>query len=165
MAVAALLGANFGAAGIAVLSVEGKNNLDRPYLIFRELGIPVYAVWDCDCGTEQRKPTINLALNRLVSGNMNLADPNEETEVDASWAHFQVKLERTLRDEITAEVFDRNLAAACAQYDYALGNEAQKIPDVMHELLLLSQVEGRTSETLENLVRAIWRYFRGQELE
>lgn len=164
LAIAELMGANFGAAGIAILSVEGKNNLDRPHVIFRELGIPVYAVWDCDCGTGKYRRATNLALNRLVSGNMDLADPNEETEVGHSWAHFRVKLENTIRDEITPEAFEQYLAAACALYEYEPNGEAQKIPDVMRELLRLARVEGRTSETLENLVRAIWRYFRNQEL-
>lgn len=50
-AVAQHLNVSFEASGIAVLSAEGKNNLDRPYLIFRELGIPVFPIWDCDCGT------------------------------------------------------------------------------------------------------------------
>lgn len=47
-ATARMLGVNFEAAGIAILSAEGKANLDRPYVIFRELGIPTFLIWDCD---------------------------------------------------------------------------------------------------------------------
>ncbi|WP_407470506.1 AAA family ATPase [Xanthomonas campestris pv. raphani] len=41
-ACARLLGLDFHAAGIAILPVEGKLNLDRPYAVFTELEIPTF---------------------------------------------------------------------------------------------------------------------------
>lgn len=47
-AIGRLMGINFGAAGIAILPAEGKGNLDGPLVIFRELGIPTFVLWDYD---------------------------------------------------------------------------------------------------------------------
>ena len=89
-ATARMLGVNFEAAGIAILSVEGKSNLDRPFVIFRELGIPTFLLWDCDnhLAPAQRKPATDLALSRL-------AKPDEVFEVAPTvdlvsdcYAHF-----------------------------------------------------------------------------
>lgn len=55
-AMARLMGRSFEAAGIALLSAEGKENLDRPLVVFRSLGIPTYVIWDCDEGTNNAKP-------------------------------------------------------------------------------------------------------------
>ena len=55
-AVARLMDRSFEAAGIALLSAEGKENLDRPLVIFRSLGVPTYVVWDCDEGIKNAKP-------------------------------------------------------------------------------------------------------------
>ena len=163
-AAAQLLGANFEAAGIAVLSVEGKNNLDRPYLIFRELGIPVFVVWDCDCGTNDHKPATNLALTRLVRPDEEIDQPDEETVVAASYAHFEVTLERLIKDEITADVYNACLATACEPFGFDASNDAQKIPTVMHGLLAEAKNQGRTCASLEALVRAIWLHLKNTEL-
>ena len=42
LGVAASMGHNFDSDGISVIPCIGKNNLDRPLVIFRCLGIPVY---------------------------------------------------------------------------------------------------------------------------
>src|SRR3546814_2546034 len=66
-ATARMLVVSFEAAGIAILSAEGKANLDRPYVIFRELGIPTFILWDCDqqLPEDKRSPAIDLALSKL----------------------------------------------------------------------------------------------------
>src|SRR5207245_4288685 len=39
---------DFDSLGVSVIPCGGKGSLDRPAVIFRELGIPVYVVWDGD---------------------------------------------------------------------------------------------------------------------
>ena len=87
---AKLLGLNFEEAGIAVLSAEGKGNLDKPYAIFRALGIPSYILWDCDRGKDE---VANLPLLRLVRPNENLQEALPATLVSGSYAHFETTLE------------------------------------------------------------------------
>src|ERR1700722_16105233 len=54
------------ALGISVIPCMGKTNLDRPTLIFRALGIPVYLVWDSDKGDKDDSSKTNRLLLRLV---------------------------------------------------------------------------------------------------
>ncbi|MBB6179837.1 ATP-dependent nuclease [Pseudorhizobium flavum] len=165
-AVARLMGLNFEAAGIAILSAEGKGNLDRPLVVFRELGIPAFVLWDCDMNKNlgDRKPDINLALARL-------ANPGEETNaapetdhVGESYAHFSENLERKIKEELTPEVHGSCLAAACEPFGISPSNETQKIPEVMFETLRLAREAGRECETLKQIVQAIWLYLQHEDV-
>lgn len=66
LAVAGTMGLDFDSLGIAVIPCFSKSSIDRPLVIFRQLGIPVYAVWDGDYGNKDPKPEINRHLLRLV---------------------------------------------------------------------------------------------------
>lgn len=157
-AVADRLGVNFESAGIAVLPVVGKNNLDRPLVIFRELGIPTYPIWDCD-GVEEA--TQNLRVLRAADPDAEHTEAAPETLVKERYAHFAGKLEKTLIAELGQSVYDAALAAACAEFDAPAGRDAQKSPEIMKRLLALAEEQGATSPTLESLVETIWVQLRG----
>lgn len=40
------MGQDFDSNGISIIPCTGKSNLDRPLVIFRQFGIPVYVVWE-----------------------------------------------------------------------------------------------------------------------
>jgi predicted ATP-dependent endonuclease of OLD family len=164
-AAAQVLGVNFEAAGIAVLSAEGKENLDRPLVIFRELGIPTFVVWDCDShkAGEGAKPTTNLALLRLATGDNTIVEPPASTAIGATYAHFSETLERTLRDEI-GESLNQCLAAACEPVGIAPSNDAQKIPEIMRQTLAAAKASGSECHTLAQTVRAVWLHIRGEHV-
>jgi hypothetical protein len=164
-AAAQLLGLNFEAAGIAVLSAEGKENLDRPLVIFKELGIPTFVLWDCDCHKvgEGAKPLTNRALLRLATDDNTLAEPPTGTAVGATYAHFAETLERTMRQEIGESLTDC-LAAACEPVGIAPSNDAQKIPEIMRQTLTAARAGGAECQTLAATVRAIWLHLRGEEI-
>lgn len=163
-AAARLLGVSFEEAGIAVLSVEGKNNLDRPYLIFRALGIPTYVAWDCDCGTKDHKPVANLALCRMTNPNDAIEVPVEGLMIAEQYSHFEGTLEKTIKAELTPDIYDACLKAACEPFGFDPGTDAQKVPDVMFELLAAAANQGCRSSSLEGLVKAIWLYLTGRPL-
>jgi putative ATP-dependent endonuclease of the OLD family len=160
-ATARTLRLDFEAAGIAVLPVEGKNNLDRPFLIFRELGIPIYTIWDCDCKTGDHKSSVNLALNRLMRPDIEIDQPSEETFVGNDYAHFSVNCEATMREELGSSIYESGLAAACRPFGFDPSKDAQKIPDVMYSLLAAAAEKGQRSQTLEEIVKAIWLHLKG----
>lgn len=155
------LGMNFEGAGIAVLPVVGKNNLDRPLLIFRELGIPTYPLWDCD---RVEDTTQNLRVLRAADPDAHHTAAPLETVVAERYAHFAETLEKTLIAELGQAVYDSALATACAEFDVPAGRDAQKSPEIMKRLLGLAQAQGGTSPTLEGLVEMIWRQLRGEAL-
>jgi|TARA_R100001198_G_scaffold39496_1_gene21536 putative ATP-dependent endonuclease of OLD family len=165
-ATARMMGVNFEAAGIAILSAEGKANLDRPYVIFRELGIPTFILWDCDqqLPEEKRSPATDLALSRLAKPEQQFeAAPTTDLIADC-YAHFEKTLELKLKDDLTPDVHAACLAEACEPFGVHPSKDSQKIPDVVYGTLIRAHEEGRESEMLKNLVRAMWRYFRDEEI-
>jgi predicted ATPase len=165
-AVAKMVGVNFEAAGIAIVSAEGKGNLDRPYLIFRELGIPTFVLWDCDqhMPANKRSPRIDLALIKLAKPNDEFDAAPTTDHIGDCYAHFANALEHKLKEDLTADVHAACLAAACEEYGVHPSDDTQKIPDVVYQMLNRAREQGRESAMLRNLVRAIWRFFRDEEI-
>lgn len=159
-----MLGKSFEEAGIAVLSAEGKGNLDKPYAIFRELGIPVYLLWDCDLGRADKNSAANLALLRLAREDDDLMEAIPSTTVAPHYAHFENTLEALLRQELTADVHGSCLAGACEPFGLSPSNGNQKIPEIMYQTLHAAKAQGAACATLEALVRAMWRHLTGAEI-
>ncbi len=165
VAAARQMNLDFEAAGIALLPVEGKNNLDRPFLIFRELGIPVFMIWDCDVGTKDHKAAVNLSLDRLVNPDAGLQEPLEETQVTERHAHFRVTLEQCMRDELGSDRYNEWLKDACEPYGFDPSKDAQKIPDVMSALLAKAAEAGHKADTLESIIQSIWLHLKRVAIE
>ncbi|AYE85265.1 ATP-dependent nuclease [Sulfitobacter sp. D7] len=165
-ATARMLGVNFEAAGIAILSTEGKSNLDRPYIIFRELGIPTFLLWDCDHHLPEgkRKPATDLALSKLAKPDQEFDAAPTNDLVSDCYAHFGNTLEHRLKEDITPEVHAACLTAACELFGVEPNSDTQKIPDVVYQTLRRAKEQGHESEMLKTVVRGMWRFFRGEDL-
>lgn len=165
-AAARMLGVSFEAAGIAILSAEGKANLDRPYVIFRELGIPTFILWDCDqqLPEAKRTPATDIALSKLAKPHDQFDAAPAHDLISDCYAHFEKTLEHKLKDDLTPEMHAACLAAACEPFGVDPSNDTQKIPEVVYQMLLHAKAQGRESEMLKNLVRAMWRFFRNEEI-
>lgn len=151
---AAILGAaeasavDFDSLGIAVIPCSGKTNLDRPLVIFRQLDIPVYVVWDGDKGEKDARSGVNKHLCRL------LGRPEEEWPrfLDESAACFEVKLEKTLRDEIGGQ-FDAYREQS--QLELGLDNQSLKNPGLVAHILKRAANDGKSSSSLSVIVNNI----------
>lgn len=162
IAMARLMGLSFEAAGIAVLSAEGKENLDRPFVIFDELRIPTFMMWDCDGEAKGSKADSNLALARLSMPAAGIVEVAATTAVAECHAHFEVNLERTMRDEIGADNLLKHLSAACEPFGIAPSKDAQKIPEVMFQTLSYAHAAGAECKSIRAVIRAIWLHLRGE---
>ncbi len=165
-ATARMMGVSFEAAGIAILSAEGKANLDRPYAIFNELGIPTFILWDCDQNQPvgKRSPATDLALSKLANPTGQFASAPNSDLIAANYAHFENTLEHRIKTDVTPGVFQSCLEAACEPFGVQPSNDTQKIPEVVYQTLAAAQNEGHESEMLKNIVRAMWRFFRDEEI-
>lgn len=157
-ATAERMGLSLEGRGIAVLAVDGKSNMDRPALIFRELGIPCYLVWDCD---RNERDAVKLANSeresRLICRICNVEPAiYESTRVGENYAAFQDKLETTLKEEIGAGVFAEELAAVKEHFGVAKDRDALKTPSVLADVLRRCEERGNVSATLVELVRAVF---------
>ena len=141
---------NLAAQEIEIVPVGGKSNLDRPYLIFRELGIPTFVLWDND----KSKPA-DARLNRKLQ--MMLGRNPEKIEdspvlLEADHACFEEKLENTIKDEIGAALWDELLDDLRNVYEAKTRDDAQKIPQLMTDLLSRAAEKGKRSQTLDTII-------------
>ena len=160
-AVAKLHGMSFEQAGIAVLSAEGKGNLDKPYAIFRALGIPIYVLWDCDNGAKASDIAANKALLRLVRPLENLQEALPTNYIGEHYAHFAGTLETMMKAELTAATHATCLAAACEPFGLTPNEDNHKIPEVMFQTLLAAKADGAECPTLNALMTAVWKHLVG----
>lgn len=152
--------------GISVIPVSGKPSLDRPAVIFREFGIPVYILWDGDgdhgttvgmcptCGKSlDRKPdpADNRRLLRIVG------KPVEDwpTYQEAHSCCFKRDLETTLKTEIGDALFDKLLTECQSDFAIPKRKHAVKNPTVIAAIIERAQKAGKTCKTLENVVHSI----------
>jgi putative ATP-dependent endonuclease of OLD family len=153
-------------AGVSVIPVSGKRSLDRPALIFREFGIPVYMLWDSDgekgetagvcstCGKPfdgKPDPTDNHRLLRIVGK----TEEDWPVYQEPHFCCFKRDLESTLHAEIGDDLFERLLAECQAEFGIPKRKHAIKNPHVISTIIERAQKEGRTCKTLENVVLSI----------
>ena len=142
---------DFDGLGITVIPCGGKDSIDRPLVILRQLGISVYVLWDADCGRSRAKPETNRYLLRL------LGNPEQDWPefVGDSSACFKVTLEKTLEDEIGAEYFNHWLSEAQEQFGIHTKELALKSPAVIEYVANKSTSTGKISKSLESIVEKI----------
>jgi len=163
-AYARVAGYEFEREGISVIPCMGKNNIDKPYVIFTSLGIPVYAVWDGDSGDKEARPEENHRLMRLFG-----LPPEDWPEfVRANCACFRTTLGETFCREIGADCYDSLLEECKAAFDLGKRRDAEKNPFVVYEIIQKARSASRTSPTLESVVQQIvslHRASRGSEVQ
>lgn len=105
-----VLNKNWDAKGIVIVPVGGKNNIDRPVVIFEGFNIPTYFVFDGDSkhkgvGNKEENNTIN--SNRVL---MNLAgvavEDFPETQAQEGWAVFENDIEEVVKS-VGEELFNK----------------------------------------------------------
>lgn len=149
-------GVDLEGEGIAVVPVEGKGNLDRPYAIFTGLGISCYVVFDGDAQApeNERKPEINLALQSLCEEKQPRDFPGTGARV--GYAVFRRELTRDLPEEFGAEQFHSVRDQVAREMGWEdEPSRAKKNPVVLEEVIRQMHEAGRRSPTLDSMVDAI----------
>jgi len=152
--------------GFSVIPCGGKTNIDRPYIIFRKLGIPVYAVWDGDygkgetegvcekCGRpldKKSNPEENRRLLRLIG-----YDETDWPElIREKCACFKQDMGTTLRNDIGSEFFDRLVEECQSEFGYKKRKHALKNPNVIATIIKKAEEQGYTCKTLKAIVEKI----------
>ncbi|TET87826.1 MAG: ATP-dependent endonuclease [Desulfobacteraceae bacterium] len=151
LGVAKCMGQDFDSAGIAVVPCMGKNNLDRPLVIFRQLGIPIYVVWDSDHGEQDAKSETNRYLLRLVGQ----TEDDWPSAIEDQYACFKTKLEVVLSEEIGKDLFQTTLSEVQEQLGIPKKKDALKNPAVLQQIIKRTTAEGKVSATLKGIVEKI----------
>jgi putative ATP-dependent endonuclease of the OLD family len=155
------------AQGFAIIPCNGKTNIDRPYLIFTELGIPVYVLWDSDSGKgategsciicrrpldKKANPIENQRILRLIGATEIIDWPKF---VDKSAACFEKDLESTLKEELGIELYDSLIKQFQEEFSISEKKNAQKNPIVIMNIIKTAREKGKTCVTLEKIVQKI----------
>ena len=152
--------------GVSIIPVGGKRSLDRPALIFRQFGIPVYILWDSDgdkgemagvcpkCGKPldgRPDPADNHRLLRIVGKKVEDWPAHQEPR----HCCFKRDLESTLKSEIGADLFEKLFGECQAEFGIPKRKHALKNPTVISTIIERAQTEGKTCETLKSVVLSI----------
>lgn len=156
LAAALEAGFDFDMLNLAVLPVGGKTNLDRPILVFRALGIPVYTLFDGDANVPVQNRAENQRTNRRLL-NVLASEPvdSPETQVNADWACFQENLERTVRGEVGSQLWGDSLRAAADEAGFVDSKDAKKNPTVLLDAYRRARQDDGGSPTLDSAIEAI----------
>lgn len=144
-------GLNLESRGVSVIPCNGKTNIDRPLVIFRDLDIRVYPVWDSDRGGNDPKVATNRRLLSLLGAEV-VDYPGGVTE---QYACFESDLNETLVSEMGAGVFKEALSKAQAVYDISEQDQAIKNPGVLELVMTIARDMGRKCESVNAIVSRI----------
>lgn len=135
-------------SGISIIPCGGKGSLSGPATVFRQLGIPLYVVWDADYGKRGAR------LNSVLLSVMGQPPENPPHPVNDTFACLENDMGDTIK---------RDLGDAFADYlrksvDYfCMDDEADvvKKPYSVSFLIKAAMLEGHKFRTLEDIVQKV----------
>lgn len=151
---ATAIGYNLETLGISVIPCMGKNNLDRPTAIFGNLQIPVYTIWDSDYGNTKKNEASEKERNHCLLRLFGQPIEDWPEMVTEEFACFKKDLTSTLRNEIGQDVYDTALEACCERLSLDK-DDALKNPMVIKEIITEAQKQGKSSETLNEIITRV----------
>lgn len=148
--------------GIAIIPARGKNNIDRPVVIFRGFQIPTYFIFDADRrykGKKEEKETVERNKRYLK-----LADAKEEdfptTQVHETWACFEDEMESYLKSEIGEDSFNSIREEIAKELGYDRPSQVLKNLDGSERFIQKIYSDGGKLPFLENLINQITNLLR-----
>ncbi|RJP29167.1 MAG: DUF2813 domain-containing protein [Candidatus Omnitrophota bacterium] len=136
--------------GITVIPIGGKTNIDRCVLIFRELDIPVYFLFDGDKKCESSSKDCNTKYNRAL---LKLGGVTEEdfptTRVEKLFACFEENLPAQLKKELSEEIYK-----ICKAEVESL-KIGEKQPYFLYQLMECAKSQKAGSKTLTDIISRI----------
>ena len=149
--------------GIAIIPARGKNNIDRPVIIFRGFSIPTYFVFDADFsnkGKDAEQETIKRNKNYLK-----LAGAQEEdfpsTQVHKTWACFKDKIESYIETELTGSVFNSYRDEMAKELGYDKPSNVLKNIEGADKFIRKIYFKGKKLKYLEDIVDNITKLAQG----
>ncbi|HPQ70267.1 MAG TPA: ATP-dependent endonuclease [bacterium] len=138
--------------GISVIPCNGKNNLDRPAIIFSQFGIPVYLIWDSDKGTKGANPGDNHKLLRIVKGEIK----DWPNYIEPTFSCFEKKLEDVMKNDFGLSLLNEIVEKVKLEYEYKKHKDVYKNPYLMAEIIrILFESHSKESVSLNNIIEHI----------
>lgn len=143
--------------GIAIIPARGKNNIDRPVVIFRGFQIPNYFIFDADSrykGKNEEKETIERNKRYLK-----LAGAEEQdfpsTQVHKTWACFEDEMESYIKSEIGEDSFNSIREETAKELGFDRLSQVLKNLDGSEKFIQKIYSKGKKLHHLENIINQI----------
>jgi energy-coupling factor transporter ATP-binding protein EcfA2 len=155
-----LLSKNWNGLGISIVPVSGKNNIDRPVIIFQGLGIPTYFIFDADSSdTGSRVGTIATNRRLLILAGAEIVEfpPSGARQ---HWAAFNDELEIEIQQEMTMQGFNELRKEVATKLGYN-DSKVLKSPEGMTVFIQAMYSRGLKVKILEEIVENITTMKKG----
>ena len=144
--------------GIVVVPAGGKNNIDRPTIIFRGLSIPTYFIFDADSQHIGKKKKEEDAKNRNHRYLKLAGAPIEDfpgTQVHETWAVFNEDLEGIFKEVLGKETFQSIQEEIASELGYDKLDQVNKNIEGAAQFIGLVYEKGYRIPTLEKIVEKV----------
>ena len=148
---AKVLGHDLESKGYCIIPCGGKTSIDRPAVIFKQLGVPVYIIWDSDKEEGKARKEDNHRLLRLIGQPI----VDWPSQVHDEFSCFENKLETTLCKEIGNEEFERHLVKCQSDFCITKREHAMKNPKVIETIIQEAHKKSCKCNTLDSIVEKI----------
>jgi len=152
---ASVMGRDLERMGISVIPCDGKNNIDRLFLIFSGLGIPAYVVFDGDKGDKRKQGSER--TNRILQRLLGVCDPEDwpETVVTERYAIFERNLDEEIRVRIGDDCYLSTASAFRNENGYPDNDSCRKSPAFIRKVLEEGQSIGASVPALEGILDSV----------
>jgi predicted ATP-dependent endonuclease of OLD family len=149
---------NWSELGIIVVPAGGKNNIDRPTVIFQGLSIPTYFTFDADSDLigkgrkEEDAKNRNHRYLRLAGASI---EDFPDTQVHETWAVFKENLEGLLKETLGNEIFESIQDEVACELGYDDPDRVSKNIEGAARLIELVYEKEYRIPTLENIIEKV----------
>ena len=148
----------FDSEGIIVIPVIGKNNLDRPALIFQNLGIPVYLIFDTDSDCSptdfDSHKKVNTILKRIM-GETELSEPLE-MKIERSYASLDPNMTKAIKNAVGDTLYTQIMDDLKEEYEFKKDKDCRKNFIVMTQFIQKVYDDGKNIPELEEIIQKIY---------
>ena len=151
---------NWSRLEIVIVPAGGKNNIDRPVVIFQGLSIPTYFIFDADSHLkgkgEKEKDARNRNHRYLRLASVPIED-FPDTQVHKTWAVFKDTLEGILKKELGDKTFLSIQKEVASELGYDEMNRVNKNIEGAARFIELIYEKRYRIPTLEEIIEKITR--------
>jgi len=144
--------------GIVVVPAGGKNNIDRPTVIFQGLSIPTYFIFDADSHLiakgKKEKDAKNCNHRYLRLAGVPIKD-FPETQVHETWAVFNKNLEGIFKEALGNETFQSIQEEVASELGYDDADRVNKNIEGAARFIELVYEKEYQIPTLEEIVERV----------
>ncbi len=147
----------FDSKGIVVIPVIGKNNLDRPSLIFQDLGIPVYLIFDTDSDKSSKideNKKINTVLMKIM-GEPVISNPME-MKIQNSYASLDPNMTDLIKKAVGDDLYTQIMDDLRIEYEFPKYKDCRKNYIVMTDFIKKVYNSGKSIPELEEIIKKIY---------